>query len=173
MNAQRIITPNALVFKGHLYGHIFFFFFSNRWNLNLLNTNQVLTFLLLKKPTRFGGSIKALAQALCNGHTIHIYLEELLVSVRLTDQIFQISTSDKSQHHDGHDYPRKEETESNPTGKTNKQEKKKLILQAVIHSFQNLLILPIPRIKRPRTSAFGRLTPVQPTQGCRQMQGAP
>ena len=86
----------------------------------------MLTFLLLKKPTRFGGSIKALAQALCNGHTIHIYLEELLVSVRLTDQIFQISTSDKSQHHDGHDYPRKEETESNPTGKTNKQEKKKV-----------------------------------------------
>ena len=58
----------------------------------------MLTFLLLKKPTRFGGNIKALAQALCNGHTIHIYLEELLVSVRLTDQIFQISTSDKNQH---------------------------------------------------------------------------
>lgn len=28
LNAQRIVTPNTLVFKGHLYGRIFFFFFA-------------------------------------------------------------------------------------------------------------------------------------------------
>lgn len=106
--------------------------------------------------------------------TIHTYLEQLFVSVRLTDQFFHIPTSDKSQHHNGHDYPRKEETESSPTGKTNRQTGKQLmLLQAVIPRYQNLLIPPSPHIKGPGASAFGRLTSVQPTQGCRQeVQGA-
>ena len=50
------------------------FALTNRWNLNLLNTNHLLIFLLSKKPTR-KGKIKVLAQALHNGHKNHVYLE--------------------------------------------------------------------------------------------------